>query len=440
MDGILEYASLSLAFGPDGASVLRMRFSLVSLLFVCLSLSSAWSQDLTRNGRLVIVGGALSSKNDEVFNQLLQSRKSRSELVVAIISAASSKPTFYADAFRDQLVERGLTRKNIIVVRLAVKDDSTTPDVNEADWAENGDLPVIKRQLERADIVWFSGGDQSRITQVLYKDDHQPTQALKALDALLQRGGTIGGTSAGAAMMSELMIVGGSSAGALFKGVADEDSVDQEGGPLLIGKGMGFFPFGIIDQHFDAKARLGRLIVALSSSPSAATGFGIDEDTALVVDLASQRASVAGPSRVTVVQSVQTENKKPPYSFEDIRISSLGSGDQINLSSMTYMPANDKKPTVGSEYYNIPSPSVTGALSGYGTLNQLLAVQLIDNAAAESVTSFLFDEQQALAYRLTFRQDETSKGFWCYRNGQEDHYTVIDALLSIQPVTISIGE
>jgi hypothetical protein len=111
----------------------------------------------------------------------------------------------------------------------------------------------------------------------------------------------------------------------------------------------------------------------------------------------------------------------------------------IDLDSEQITPSEDKSTTIGHEYYEIPNPAATGILSGYGTLNMLLTRLLIDNRASTTATSYLFNEGGGAGYRLVFSRDEATRGFWCYREGQVDHYTVIDALLSIEPIQVGIN-
>jgi hypothetical protein len=241
-------------------------------------------------------------------------------------------------------------------------------------------------------------------------------------------------------MMSPKMIVGGSSEEALFSGVTSTDQVDQEGGALLVGRGLGFFTRGIIDQHFDTKARLGRLIIATSMTEgSPEVGFGIDENTALVVDLKTGLATVVGSAQVILVEpSGSLDPNELPYTISSVQLASLGAGDQVDLDTLQVTPAPDKKPTVGKEYYAINHPTSNGILSSYGSLNQLLSVKLIDNKNASKATSYLIHPDEQKAYRLSFSKSKESRGYWAYRDGQEDHYTVTGIQLCIEPIQLSI--
>ena len=411
----------------------------MSLILSALPLSA---KQINSSGRLVIVGGALSSQQSDIYDAFLQNEKARSELKVSIIPAASSKPSLYGNQFKTQLINHGLRSENITVLPLAVKDDSSTNSVDESTWGVNVDTSEVLQAIKDSDIVWFTGGDQSRITKLL-GDYQSPTKTLKALQTLLQAGGTIGGTSAGAAIMSETMIVGGSSLGALLFPESRAESVNQEDGALLLGKGLGFFPYGVIDQHFDAKARLGRLVVASKdqSNPSK-IGLGIDENTALVVDLKSQTGRVAGSGQVTFIDlsnaRIQPQSDSNLIRYQEIVLSSFGSGDTIHLDTSTILPAPDKSRTKDNAYYQIANPLATGILSGYSTLNQLISYKLVDNAASATATSYLFNPESEFGYEITFSETNSSEGFWSYRNGQEDHYTVIGIHMALNPIRITV--
>ncbi len=159
---------------------------------------------------------------------------------------------------------------------------------------ETADSAEFRKAIDEATAVWFSGGDQSNLTAA-----YLGTQAEKAFDALLARGGVIGGTSAGAAIMSEVMITGGRSQASL-------------------GQGFGFLQKVVVDQHFLMRSRLNRLIGVIAERPDL-TGIGIDESTAFVVQ--GDRWSVLGESFVLVVEQGEKGN---PVRIESIRAGRSG--------------------------------------------------------------------------------------------------------------------
>lgn len=124
--------------------------------------------------------------------------------------------------------------------------------------------------------IFFSGGVQSRLTNLL-----TGTRLLERIREIYREGGILSGSSAGAAIMSEIMISGGK------KRHADEDSDSKHVYPYIEGDyietigGFGFMPGTIIDQHFVKRERLSRLISLVIENPDH-IGIGIDEETAIL--------------------------------------------------------------------------------------------------------------------------------------------------------------
>lgn len=141
--------------------------------------------------------------------------------------------------------------------------------------------PAVAARLEAATGVFFTGGSQLRIANLL---------GGTPVDQLLHRrrgdGLVLGGTSAGAAMMSGTMILGGAS------------ETTPRAGVVEVGPGMEFLRGVMVDQHFTRRGRTGRLLAALARHPHL-LGVGIDEDTALIADGPEFR--VVGSGAVTVI-------------------------------------------------------------------------------------------------------------------------------------------
>jgi len=164
------------------------------------------------------------------------------------------------------------------------------------------------RPLVEATGVWLSGGDQVFLTNA-----YLGTLVEKQLRAVLSRGGVIGGTSAGAAVMSGVMIAGG-------RTKAD------------VSQGFDFISGAVIDQHFLKRNRLPRLIGVLSSHPNL-VGLGIDEQTALVVDVQEHHLSVIGDSYVVACV--------PDSQHNSVSVKFLKPGDQTALSDLK-VPSEDE--------------------------------------------------------------------------------------------------
>lgn len=382
-------------------------------------------------GGLVIVGGGLRSGNEPILRAFLD-RAGAGD--IGIIPAASSKPIRTAERFRDELVALGLPAERVHVLPLAVVDDPVTPDTDESTWSGTGADPATAAQIDRLGGLWFTGGDQARIMRVLSKPDGGLNAAGQAVARMLERQAVVGGTSAGAAVMSSPMILGGTSPEALRHGaVRDYPGMQsQEDGPLILGAGLGLLPHALVDQHFDRKARLGRLVVALGELAGAcALGVGIDEDTALVYDASTGLGQVAGTGTVTLVDARGLARE--PGVWRGLRISVLTAGDAYDFVGLRAVVAAGRTPTQAAEYLEIHSPRAEGLLSPYGgRLEDALGFLLVDNRAATSVTGSTRSRDGAL-FRLTLSRDDRTRGFWT-TDGEYVRYTILDAGLSIEAV------
>lgn len=156
------------------------------------------------------------------------------------------------------------------------------------------------RALATATGIWFTGGNQSLLTEA-----YLGTRALEHFQGVLRRGGVIGGTSAGAAIMSPAMIAGGRTE------------------PILA-DGFGFLPGTIVDQHFRKRNREERLRQAIQMRPGH-VGVGIDESTALIVR--GRSVEVIGESDVTFCLAAS-----PHRPARELRLAHGDRDDLIKLS------------------------------------------------------------------------------------------------------------
>lgn len=171
------------------------------------------------------------------------------------------------------------------------------------------DLTVESRQkagdeeilmgIRRSAALFFSGGDQLRITSVL-----GGTMFHHVLLEEHRRELVIAGTSAGASMMSDTMIVTGEGEEAPTKNT------------VHMAPGMGLWVGVVIDQHFSQRGRIGRLLSALAQNPGI-LGVGIDEDTAIEVRLADNRLTVWGSRTVTLLDGSRVRDTNASESSAD---------------------------------------------------------------------------------------------------------------------------
>jgi cyanophycinase len=288
------------------------------------------------------VGGRLEADNTAVFDAMKPLCGGR----IAVIPVASSIPEEVGAETVDSFAGNGFDARLIPLY-----------------WRgrESAFEQALVDQVESCGGVFFTGGDQSRIVHTL-KQGGSETPLLKTIRSMHASGGLVAGSSAGAAMMSRCMILGGTSNEALSLGIVDDPDIPG----LALGKGIGFFPWGVIDQHFIARGRIGRLLAAVGACGES-LGYGIDENTALIVD--GEQAVVRGETGVIVVdltRSISTSEQ----GIEDVSISYLDDGDAIDLRRNRITPAADKKPVrVSGLSLHSPAPVKRCAFGIYTLLD-----------------------------------------------------------------------
>lgn len=257
-----------------------------AILAVATTLTACASRDMAidrtthpKRGALVIAGGSVNPDNEGIYRAVLE--KLPPDGSVVVLPTASGVPERSGPRTVDDF---GPYIDNHTVELVEITHE--TPE-RAAD-------PLFVDPIAAANAAYFTGGDQARILRA-FRPDEGDTIGMEALRGILARGGVIGGTSAGAAMMSDPMIRGGTSRRALLAGVSDDDNRG-----VSIGRGMGFFPYGIVDQHFWERSRVGRLATALRVE-NIEWGFGVNENRALDADLATGTLRPVGGDRKSVV-------------------------------------------------------------------------------------------------------------------------------------------
>ncbi|MFC4160453.1 cyanophycinase [Chitinimonas lacunae] len=225
----------------------------------------------SRPGHLVVVGGAEDREQDKPilreFARLSGGEKAR----IAVLTAASSIQDEIWEIYDKAFGDLGVEQRMPFVINS--RDEANDPHRVE--------------QLLGATGIYMTGGDQKRLLAML---------GGTALDSALHRaffehGTCIGGTSAGASAMSGHMLA-----------ESLNDSIPQKGS-VNLAAGLGFLHRVVIDQHFSARQRLGRLLAVVAQNPYL-FGVGIDEDTALVIEY-GKRFEVIGEGAVTVLDGRQ---------------------------------------------------------------------------------------------------------------------------------------
>lgn len=265
-------------------------------------------------GSLLIIGGHEDKSGDclilRKFIDMAGGRDSR----IVIVATATDQPRLVGNEYRDLFSVLGAATVTIMAVN----------EREIANQREQADL------IKQATGIFFTGGDQLRITSIL-----GGSAVEAAIRIALAQGAVIGGTSAGAAIMSETMIVAGNS----------NDTPKKSA--LIMAQGMGFLSEGVVDQHFAQRGRINRLLEAVAQNPHV-LGIGIDEDTALIVG-PGRMCEVIGSQTVTIIDgkniiysNISESNRYQPLAISNVLLHILpsGFGFDLNLRLPMQLAAN----------------------------------------------------------------------------------------------------
>jgi cyanophycinase len=253
-------------------------------------------------GWIIPIGGAENKENDRhILERFIAVSGGCDADIVVIPTASRMNETGprYEKLFGD-----------IGAGRVTVMDFDTRRDCQE---------PGRLQRLEQATGIFFTGGNQLRLTTLL-----GGTPVAKLIRMRNAQGVTVGGTSAGASILSEHMIAFGDEGSSVISG------------SVRLAPGLGLTNRFIIDQHFRQRDRLGRLLTALAYNPFA-IGIGLDEDTAAFIG-PDETVEVAGSGGVTVVDasdvsfsSMDTVEEGQPVCLLGLRLHILVAGATFNL-------------------------------------------------------------------------------------------------------------
>ena len=201
-------------------------------------------------GILVAVGGNEDKENDLDILRKITELTSNTDPIIEIITTASGRPNKTGEAYLNAFHKIGLTKAQCLHIK-------TRDDANKSEYID---------RLRKADIIFFTGGDQLKITSILGGSPILQEVKWKYFNEKC----VIAGTSAGATAMPDTMIYGGESTEALCKG-----TVQMTGGVGLVSR-------VVIDSHFIKRGRFSRLMEIFSSNPGY-IGLGLGEDTGVII-------------------------------------------------------------------------------------------------------------------------------------------------------------
>ncbi|MGB4372723.1 MAG: cyanophycinase [Halanaerobiales bacterium] len=217
-------------------------------------------------GSLLLIGGAEDKEGERKILKRFASLVKERGSYLLVLTSATSRAEEVGREYRGIFQELGIDRVKILDIDSRTKAMSST----------NATL------LEEAGGIFFTGGDQLRITSFF-----GGTRVYDALKKAYEGGAVVAGTSAGASVVSEIMIVGGEG----------DDSPHLNS--VRLAAGLGLLEEVVVDQHFAQRGRMNRLLFAVAYNPHI-LGLGIDEDTAIEFQ-AEASFLVHGSRTVTVI-------------------------------------------------------------------------------------------------------------------------------------------
>lgn len=280
------------------------------ILFILVCLSFIFSAPLhafkKAEGYLFIIGGG--NRPVTMMKKFVELSKKSSNGKTVVFPMASSEPAASGQSMVEEFKNLGVqdVEYHVLNREQALKEENA-------------------KILDNVGCIYFTGGDQSRLTAALVN-----TPIHQRLLKIYEEGGIIGGTSAGAAVMSEMMIIG------------DEKRKVEEGHAfekiqadnIVVTPGFGFIKTAIIDQHFVTRKRYNRLISLVAEHPEL-LGIGIDESTAVIVN-PDKTFEVIGEQNVVVYDATSAKiDILPSHTLSGFHIIMhvLKPGDKFDLKT-----------------------------------------------------------------------------------------------------------
>ena len=220
-----------------------------------------------RKGTLILIGGHEDKEDEMVILRKVAECVGGGRLVITTVASHEPEGIFS----KYERIFRSLDVPHIFKLEINSREEAKSE--------------AKVRVLDDATCVFFTGGDQLKITSQI-----GDTPVFRRLRDFHRAGGTIAGTSAGASVVCETMVVSGGN-----------DKSHRVRGALHMAPGLGLLQDLIVDQHFAERGRIGRLIGAIAQNPRN-LGIGIDEDTAIVIE-GNESFYVLGSGAVYIVDA-----------------------------------------------------------------------------------------------------------------------------------------
>ena len=264
------------------------------------SLLAQKSMAISTRYPVMIIGGAEDKTNGcDILRAFFESAGGE-RATIGIIPSASREPTIVGDRYYQIFTKMGAKQVQVLDIRYR-------EECSEARWLDI---------LNDCSGIFITGGDQLRLRDLL-----GGTRIIDVIKERLANEQTvIAGTSAGAAIMGEDMIAGGSSGESPNQGLVD------------LTNGLGFIPELLVDQHFHNRNRMARLLSAIAAHPNR-LGVGIDEDTCIAI-AGDGTFQVLGKGTITIIDpgdlthtSYDVTPNTSPLSLHNLKVHVLRKGD-----------------------------------------------------------------------------------------------------------------
>ena len=260
----------------------------------------------------MIIGGAEDKFRNKVILSRFVELAGGPDADIVVVSTASSLGEHATELYRLLFTDMGVS--HITGLRPVTRQEANDDHFTEV--------------LEDATAVFLTGGNQLRLSSVV-----AGTVLGRAISEANRRGAVVAGTSAGASAASTHMMAFGAS------GETPKNRMAQ------MAAGLGLLQNAVIDQHFEQRTRIGRLISVVAQSPSL-LGIGVDEDTAAIV-YADQTMEVIGKGVVTIVDGSDAITNSymakgyRPMLVSGVVLQSLPTGARFDMAARALLPNVD---------------------------------------------------------------------------------------------------
>lgn len=378
-------------------------------------------------GSLVIIGGFERYRDRELWETIVE-LAGGDGASIAVFPTASDAPVRYGSK-----VMQALRRAGAEPFLVPVAWHEVERDVQQAVFDDE-----LVEQVRSAKGVYLLGGAQGLIVDALLDDDGDQTPMLKAIWDVYRGGGVIAGTSAGAAIMSNVMFRDGPPPlKVLRNGVTMGKEIDD---------GLGFLDHQwFVDQHCLVRGRFARALVAMHTT-GIKYGIGVDENTALVVKK-GHIAEVIGYRGVLIMDLSEAEPEPgmEGFNLKRIKLSYLDRGDQINLRTREVTPSAEKQddqlldPSADDYDPYFDHRMFYTDILGNCAVPDLLG-RLIDNKESEAIglafSGLDSRHEPSDGFEFKFYRGPGSKGWYTEEYGGED-YTVLGIYLDVHPIRVT---